>query len=92
MGIDDEYFLVAAVKLAKSLGKTLSPNWIDLAVQRAQILDSRPGFRDETSRLLLAIDAWRLVRTQDFSSQPGFFRALRARWSWPGTKWIPKEG
>ncbi len=85
---EDEYFCVATVKLAKLTGNVLDDSWIDAATDRYNILQTRPGFQDEHSRLKKAIKAWLTVN-------PAFDHPLNGgmKWfykmSWPGLKWIP---
>ena len=91
-GLDDEYFLVAAVKVAIELGETLPTSWFPLAVQRWAILQTHPGFRDERPRLRRAILAWRSRRPQDVTDDMtvpgGLTESLVARFWSPRHQWI----
>ncbi|MBC7965428.1 MAG: tetratricopeptide repeat protein [Fuerstia sp.] len=94
-GLDDEYFFVVAVKMALQLKQTLPASWFPLAVQRWAVLQIRPGYRDEQPLLQRALVAWRTRRPSDVRPEMlvpgGFIEMLKARFGWPGLKWIPKE-
>lgn len=94
-GVDDEYCLAAVVKVATALGHVLPKEWYPLAVQRFQVLETYPGFRDERRLLIQALQAWRIVRPDDGPPPEnlpcGFFATLMPRWSWPRTRWIPRD-
>jgi tetratricopeptide (TPR) repeat protein len=93
-GVEDEYFLVAAVELAVNMRKQLVVEWFPLAMQRLQVLRTHPGFRDELPRLRKSILAWLSVRPQDGQSVPakpkGMLDSLSARFFWPRRAWVPR--
>ncbi len=92
-GSDDEYFLVAAVEIAISQGKKLPQRWIQLALERWQILETHPGWRDERDKLLQSLLAWRTKRRADINGTAqlprSFFQTQKARFWWPKCAWIP---
>jgi len=92
-GVEDEYFLVATVILAKKANQLVSSQWIHIAAQRWEILKTRPGFEDERTRLKKSIAAWLEVRPQDgqdYRDLPsGFFTRLESRFFWPRYTWVP---
>ena len=89
-GIDDEYFHVATVMIAKDLDRVLPEAWVVGAVERYRILQNYPGFGDECPRMDAALAAWNLARPADLAApQPGFFKTLRIKFKWPGLNWIP---
>src|SRR5690606_6095726 len=45
-GVDDEYFHVAVVKLARSLRERVPVDWFSLAMRRREVLQTYPGFGD----------------------------------------------
>jgi hypothetical protein len=90
IGVHDDYFLVAAVKLAKSQRDKLPNTWIGLAHERLQLLQSRQGFGDERELLMKAIKAWKRVHPDD-GKPAGFAQKLIHAFLWPGTKWIPTQ-
>lgn len=89
-GDEDEYFLVACVKLARIAKQTLPDQWLVLAKRRAQTLNNRPGFGDEKSKLNKAIGVWESIRRPDVK-WTGYLRRKLMRLTWPGTHWVPKE-
>ena len=94
-GVEDEYFLVAAVRIALDRRETLVPAWFSLAAQRLLLLRTHPGFRDERSRLKRAVLAWLSVRPIDAQGLEGLPRhpllSLVARFYWPRQAWVPTE-
>jgi tetratricopeptide (TPR) repeat protein len=89
---DDEYFLVAAVKLAIHMNRTLPPEWFHLAVVRYQMLHTYAGFRDERKELKNAMVAWMKTRPADkegYTDLPSTGFGLYARFVWPKRAWIP---
>jgi tetratricopeptide (TPR) repeat protein len=94
-GVDDEYFLVAAVLISVERNERLPVEWLPLALQRWQILKTLPGFHDERSRLLRALLAWRRVRPHEFDAASGvpksFVQSLLARFRWPRLSWVPRD-
>ncbi len=94
-GLQDEYFLVAAVKLACVKKDTLPLEWLPLAVERSKMLRTHSGFEDERKELKLALLAWFSVRPQDregFTDLPkSWFGQLSAKFNWPRTKWVPRS-
>ena len=85
---EDEYFCVAAVKIAKSTGNTLDATWIDGALERYEVLLTRSGYQDEHSRLKKAIKAWLTVNPVPEHPLNGGFRWYY-KFVWPGLDWIP---
>jgi len=94
-GVDDEYFLVAAVLISVERNERLPIEWLPLALQRWQILQTLPGFHDERSRLLRALLAWRRIRPHEFDAASGvpksFVQSLLARFRWPRLSWVPQD-
>ncbi len=92
-GVEDEYFLVAAVRVALDQRKQLPVCWFPLAVQRWAILQTHPGFMDERTKLYRALVAWSVRRPADvppdFELPSGLWLQLLARYRWPGLRWIP---
>jgi tetratricopeptide (TPR) repeat protein len=92
-GVDDEYFLVAAVELAIALRKKLPQAWFPVAKQRLQVLTVHPGFREERHKLRRAVLAWTSRHSSDNGEvadlPQGFFETLAARFFWPRRNWIP---
>ena len=92
---DAEYFLAAAVKLAVELKHELPTAWFPLAALRWQTLQTHAGFDDELTCLRSALLVWKSVRPQDVDPHMtlprGFFAAWRAKFGWPGKRWIPKN-
>ncbi len=90
---EDEYFLVATVKIAVAMNKTLPTEWFPLAVTRNQMLETHAGFQGEKKELRNAIAAWLTARPQDRNGHTHLprktLRDVFARFLWPGTKWIP---
>lgn len=95
VGIQDQYFLAAAVVLAHRLKRILPMNWFPMAVERWRILKTYPPFRDEDELLKKALAAWISVRPGDQLPYPdlrfGWWTKFWARIAWPGTTWIPRE-
>jgi tetratricopeptide (TPR) repeat protein len=93
-GVDEEYFLVAAVLAALELKRPLPVTWFPLAAKRHQMLKTLRGFRDERVRLTRALLAWLAVRPQDANGIEGlprhFFESLYARFWWPRRAWVPE--
>ncbi|PHS06238.1 MAG: hypothetical protein COA78_14450 [Blastopirellula sp.] len=93
-GIHDEYFHVAAFKLALDLNSTLPQSWVHSAAKRWDILQTYPGYRDEKTILKKALLAWSSARPEeihpDLDLQGNFIERITARYWWPGKKWIPK--
>jgi|GEM_PF-6277711 len=89
-GVDDEYFLVAAVKLALSLGQQVPSEWYELAEERLQILQTRPGYADEKPLLEKAVSVWKKMRPSN-GKPAGFIQRQILAFSWPGTKWVPRN-
>ena len=89
-GVDDEYFLVAAVKLALSQGAQVPSEWYELAEERLQILQTRPGYADEKPLLEKAVSVWKKMRPSN-GKPAGFFQRQILAFSWPGTKWVPRN-
>lgn len=93
-GVQDEYFLVATVILAKQMRRSLPPMWIELARRRWRVLQTHPGFRDERLRLARAIRAWVIRRPQDRVerelSWSTWWDSVAAVTHWPRLwDWIP---
>ncbi len=92
-GRDDEYFVVATVKIAKSVRETTSPAWINVADQRWSLLQTRPGFQDEKPQLKRAIAAWLTVRPDDGQNREhlpsNLLTKLHAKLFWPRCEWVP---
>ena len=89
-GVDDEYFLVAAVKLALSQGAQVPSEWYELAEERLQILQTRPGYADEKPLLEKAVSVWKKMRPSN-GKAAGFIQRQILAFSWPGTKWVPRN-
>ena len=91
-GVDDEYFLVAAVKTAIELEQTLPVSWFHLAVERWAVLQTHPGFGDERSCVKRALLAWRSQRPGDVPPDAnvprGYWETLLSRFAWPRRRWI----
>ena len=87
-GLDDEYFLVAAVKMAISQKDQMPVEWEGLAQERLQILGTHPGYLDETQTLKKAWRAWTAVRGSA-EKKKSWTKRILSNLSWPGTKWIP---
>jgi len=94
-GVDDEYFLVAAVKLAIDRQEALPSAWFPLACRRWEILRTHPGFDDERPRLQRALLAWQSKRANDGDGQQSvprnFVESLIGRYWWPRHSWVPAE-
>ncbi len=92
-GVEDEYFVVAAVQIAVELNRQLSPSWLQVAAQRWSVLKTHPGFRDERPRLRESLLAWRSVRPADIQDgmeiPDRWLNQVRSRFGWPGRRWIP---
>lgn len=93
-GVDDEYFLVAVVKIALDMKHRVPPAWFPLAVERLQILQTHPGFDDEPVQLRRAVRAWLAVRPQDrrpdVPISNGFFASVASWFTWPGRAWVAR--
>ena len=92
-GLEDEYFLVAAVLIAISQRQQLPTSWFPTAKSRWQLLQTHPGFRDERQKLRQALIAWCSRRPDDADTlnglSSGFFDRLSCRLIWPRFGWIP---
>jgi tetratricopeptide (TPR) repeat protein len=91
-GIDDQYFLIVVMEMAKRLNKTVPENWIRLAIRRLELVHAEGGFKDEAKVLPLAITAWltkRPVDSQYMQKPPSLWSRLQAKLTGPGVKWIP---
>ena len=95
IGHEDEYFLVAAVKIAQQQRATLPAGWYRAALERWLVLQAYPGFGDEKQKLRQAMISWQQERPQDIphgAQVPrGFIDSLVARFIWPRRKWIPAD-
>jgi len=92
VGASDQYFLVAAVKLAIKHRTQLPSEWIGLALERLEQLSVEAPFRDEQKLLRRAIAAWLghwQIPTAEFNF--GFIERVSAKMLWPKTKWIPAK-
>lgn len=93
-GVDDQYFLIVCVMLAKKLGRPMPHCWFSLAVRRMEMVQAEGGFLDERKKLKRALGAWTAVRPAD-SGTIGYRSTLSdrlaARFLWPGHKWIPRN-
>jgi len=92
-GEHEEYFLVAAVKVALKLQLPLPPNWYHVAMARWKALEQYPGYKSEKDELRRAILAWQVKRPSDkngYDHAPkDFFGGLYARFFDPGIRWVP---
>lgn len=87
-GVSDEYFLVAAVKLAISQRDQMPEEWHETARERTQVLQTHPGFLDEKILLAKALKAWGKIRPE--KGKVGRLRRMLLALEWPGAKWIPQ--
>ena len=81
--------MVAAVKLAIAERDVMPVEWYDLAIERQQVLRTRPPYQDEATLLDKAIKTWQGRRPENGKSA-GFFQKLKDEFGWPGAKWIPR--
>ncbi|MEM7312357.1 MAG: hypothetical protein AAF497_04315, partial [Planctomycetota bacterium] len=88
-GVDDEYFLVAAVKLAISEKDQVPEEWGRLAKERMQVMQTRPGFGDEESELKKSMVAWERARPNNGKGKPGLVGRILLAMNWPGRQWVP---
>ena len=92
VGASDQYFLVAAVKLAIKHRTQLPSEWIGLALERLEQLSVEAPFRDEQKLLRRAIAAWLgHWKTPTTKFNFGFVERVSAKMLWPKTKWIPAK-
>lgn len=92
LGAHDEYFHVAAVKVALAVKERMPSEWIVGARIRYQLVLSHGGFKDEHKLLKWAIIAWLSKwRQPEEAKKYGFlWDRLQANYFWPRQKWIPK--
>ena len=86
----DQYFLVAAVKLAIKHRVQLPQEWIGLAMDRLEQLQVEKSFEGEQKLLRRAVAAWLTawqIPITDFKIN--FFDRTCAKLVWPKSRWIP---
>ena len=91
-GTQCDYFHVAAVDIAMQVGEPVPELWLPAALDRLQILDTRPPFGDEKARLKQAISLWsQTVNDPTLKELKGnIWVRLKSRFNWPKKKtWIP---
>lgn len=93
-GASDEYFYVAAVKIAVQLQKALPVEWLKLAVERYLELRIIDGYQDEKHLLNVALLAWQMQRPNEIPPKcvviTSWSKWYQARFKWPRFKWIPQ--
>ena len=92
VGASDQYFLVAAVKLAIKHQAQLPPEWIGLAMDRIERLQVEAPFLDEQKMLRRAISVWLScwkIPSNEFKF--GLIETACAKMLWPKSKWIPAK-
>lgn len=91
-GAWDQYFHVAAVKIALDLNEKVSPSWFPGAMERWAILRTYPGFKDEQQRLKQSLLVWKTRRPSDVRNDMkpphDFMGAVVARLWWPRATWV----
>ncbi len=87
--VESEYFLIAAVDLAMAAEDQVPEEWGSAARVRMQILQTRPGFLDERSRLQKALKLWERCRRKNRNA--GLVTKLLSRTGIIKTGWIPRR-
>ena len=87
-GIDDQYFLVIAVKVALKLKCKLSEQWYSLALDRLRVAQSDGGFNDEIPLLKRSISAWESLNRNDGAYTCNILDRIWGKWFWPRTAWV----
>ena len=92
-GVQDQYFHVCAIKLAKQVRGKVSTSWYATALQRYQLVLNGEGFRDEPSKLKYAILSWAnaIGDKNTLKKYGSVLDRLSVRFRWPGNDWIPKD-